>query len=87
MTQAQKSRLFERLQDDTHAVFGERIPMKLLCSVLWFNTEDALKRAVKGRLPLSVRCDLLNGERYVPCDELIDLIVAQYSKAAKRDDD
>jgi len=79
---AQQVSLFEKLQSHMYVVFGGRIPLKTLCHVLGFSSIDALRRAIRNELPLTIYSDPSNGERYVLTDELIKLLAARYQRAA-----
>ncbi|HTF95291.1 MAG TPA: hypothetical protein VL995_04085 [Cellvibrio sp.] len=82
MVEAKLNRTVERLRCDVHAAFGERIPFKTLCKVLGFNSIDALKRAIRGGLDVTIHSDLHCGERYIQTDELLELLVHHYLKVA-----
>ena len=81
MVDVKQNRIIERLRRDTCAAFGERISIKTLCNVLGFNTGDALKRAIRDDLDLTIHSNPHGGERYIQTDELLELLVYQYLKA------
>lgn len=81
MVDVKLNRIIERVKRDTHAAFGERISIKTLCDVLGFNTSDALKRAIRDDLDLTIHSIPHGGERYIQTDELLELLVYQHRKA------
>lgn len=82
MVEAKLNRILERLRRDVHAAFGECIPIKTLCNVLGFNSIDALKRAIRGGLDVTIHSNPHSGERYIQSDELLELLVHHYLKVA-----
>ena len=81
MVNQQKSRVVEMLRRDMYQVYGENISLKQLADVLWFNSNNSVAWAMKGKLPLESNRDVGSGARYVPTEDLIRLLVSRYLDA------
>jgi hypothetical protein len=82
LVEAKLNRTLGRLRHDVRAAFGECIPIKIFCNVLGFNSIDALKRAIRGGLDVTIHSNPHSGERYIQTNELLELLVHHYLKVA-----
>lgn len=86
MTNPKNVRVLGRLKCDLRAVFGARIPIDAIGSVLGFSSAETLQQALKRTLKLNIHFDSQSGQPYVSTDELFSLLNAEYEKAARHED-